>query len=87
MYDSKKQIYQTRIFVTVLIECYLAGKSLGVKLLRKYCCRCEDVIKLELRDRGCEDFSCILLCIVPCRGALLATVTGKNTECLDHWHR
>jgi len=50
---STKAIYHTRIFVTVYIECYLAGKALGMKLLRKYSCRCEDVIKLELHDRGC----------------------------------
>jgi len=47
------EMYQTRIFVTVHIEYYLAGKPLGMKLLRKYCRRCEEVIKLESHDRGC----------------------------------
>ena len=59
---------------------YLTGKILGMKLLRKYCCRCEDVIKVELHGRGCEDVTWIWLCIGPCRGALLTTVTGKNTN-------
>jgi len=55
MSDSAREVYQTRIFVTVHIECCLAGESLGMKLLSKYCCRCEDVIKLELHDRVCEN--------------------------------
>jgi len=85
--DSAKLIYQTRIFATVHMECYLAGKSLGMKLLRKYCLRCGDVIKLELHDRGCEDISWIWLRIVLYCIALLTTVTGKNTECRDQWRR